>query len=432
VTDTTSDEQIDGMDPGSSPAIAGPTDVEVARQLMDRARAEGVSLVGPGGLLSGLTKTVLETALEAEMTEHVGYEPHDRVGHHSGNSRNGTRSKTVVTDIGPIAVAVPRDRNGTFEPKIVRKRQRRLTGVDDLVVSLVAKGLTTGEVQAHLAEVYGAEVSRDTISAITDRVLETMAEWQHRPLDRVYPVVFIDAIVVKIRDGQVANRPIYTAIGVTVDGERDILGLWAGSGGEGAKYWLAVLTEMKNRGVEDVCIVVCDGLKGLPDAIAATWPQALTQTCVIHLLRNSFRYASRRDWPALARDLKPIYTAPTEAAALERLAEFAGAWEARYPAIIKLWESAWPEFVPFLGFDPEIRTIIYTTNAIESLNARFRRSVKARGHFPSEQAALKHLYLTIISLDPTGRGRQRWTNRWKAALNAFSIAFEGRILTSVK
>jgi putative transposase len=432
VTDTTSDEQIDGMDPGSSPAIAGPTDVEVARQLMDRARAEGVSLVGPGGLLSGLTKTVLETALEAEMTEHVGYEPHDRVGHHSGNSRNGTRSKTVVTDIGPIAVAVPRDRNGTFEPKIVRKRQRRLTGVDDLVVSLVAKGLTTGEVQAHLAEVYGAEVSRDTISAITDRVLETMAEWQHRPLDRVYPVVFIDAIVVKIRDGQVANRPIYTAIGVTVDGERDILGLWAGSGGEGAKYWLAVLTEMKNRGVEDVCIVVCDGIKGLPDAIAATWPQALTQTCVIHLLRNSFRYASRRDWPALARDLKPIYTAPTEAAALERLAEFAGAWEARYPAIIKLWESAWPEFVPFLGFDPEIRTIIYTTNAIESLNARFRRSVKARGHFPSEQAALKHLYLTIISLDPTGRGRQRWTNRWKAALNAFSIAFEGRILTSVK
>jgi transposase-like protein len=237
---------------------------------------------------------------------------------------------------------------------------------------------------------------------------------------------------VKIRDGQVANRPIYTAIGVTVDGERDILGLWAGGAGEGAKYWLAVLTEMKNRGVEDVCIVVCDGLKGLPDAITATWPQAVTQTCVIHLLRNSFRYASRRDWPALARDLKPIYTAPTEAAALERLAEFAETWEVRYPAIVKLWESAWAEFVPFLGFDPEIRTIIYTTNAIESLNARFRRSVKARGHFPSEQAALKHLYLTIISLDPTGRGRQRWTNRWKAALNAFSIAFEGRILTTAK
>jgi putative transposase len=427
-----SDSGMERVDESSSPAMAAPTDAEVARQLMDRARAEGVSLVGPGGLLSGLTKTVLETALEAEMTEHVGYEPHDRAGHHSGNSRNGTRTKTVVTDIGPVEVDVPRDRNGTFEPKMVRKRQRRLVGVDDLVVSLVAKGLTTGEVQAHLAEVYGAEVSRDTISRITDRVLEGMVEWQHRPLDRVYPVVFIDALMVKIRDGQVANRPIYTAIGVTVDGERDILGLWAGSGGEGAKYWLTVLTELKNRGVEDVCIVVCDGLKGLPDAIAATWPQALTQTCVIHLLRNSFRYASRRDWPAMARDLKPVYTAPSEAAALERLADFAEVWETRYPAIIKLWESAWAEFVPFLGFDPEIRTIIYTTNAIESLNARFRRSVKVRGHFPSEQAALKHLYLSIISLDPTGRGRQRWTNRWKAALNAFAIAFEGRILTTTK
>jgi putative transposase len=432
VTEIVSDAGSELADRAGSPAMVAPTDVEVARQLMDRARVEGVSLVGPGGLLSGLTKTVLETALEAEMTEHVGYEPHDRAGRHSGNSGNGTRTKTVLTDIGPVELDVPRDRNGTFEPKIVRKRQRRLTGVDDLVVSLVAKGLTTGEVQAHLGEVYGAEVSRDTISAITDRVLEGMAEWQHRPLDRVYPVMFIDAIVVKIRDGQVANRPIYTAIGVTVDGERDILGLWAGSGGEGAKHWLAVLTELKNRGVEDVCIVVCDGLKGLPDAIATTWPQAVTQTCVIHLLRNSFRYASRRDWPALARDLKPIYTAPAEAAALERLAEFSEVWEARYPAIVKLWESAWAEFVPFLGFDPEIRTILSTTNAIESLNARFRRSVKARGHFPSEQAALKHLYLTIISLDPTGRGRQRWTNRWKAALNAFTIAFEGRILTTAK
>jgi putative transposase len=387
VTDVTSDEQIEPVDTASSPATA-PSDVDVARQLMDRARSEGVSLVGPGGLLSGLTKTVLETALEAEMTEHVGYEPHDRAGHHSGNSRNGTRTKTVVTEIGPVEVDVPRDRNGTFEPKIVRKRQRRLTGVDDLVVSLVAKGLTTGEVQAHLGEVYGAEVSRDTISAITDRVLEGMTDWQHRPLDRVYPVVFIDAIVVKIRDGQVANRPIYTAIGVTVDGERDILGLWAGSGGEGAKYWLGVLTEMKNRGVEDVCIVVCDGLKGLPEAITAVWPQALTQTCVIHLLRNSFRYASRRDWSTLAKDLKPVYTAPTEAAALERLAEFTETWGARYPAIIKLWESAWAEFVPFLGFDPEIRTIIYTTDVIvkgwprvsvASARRGFRRRVRRGG-----------------------------------------------------
>ncbi len=405
---------------------------DLARGLVERAKAEGVSLVGPGGLLSELTKTVLETALEAELTEDLGYEAHEPAGRNSGNSRNGTRSKTVLTEVGPVEIDVPRDRNGTFEPKLVRKRQRRLTGVDDLVISLVAKGLTTGEVCAHLAEIYGAEVTRDTVSRITDRVLEGMAEWQNRPLDRVYPVLFIDAIHVKIRDGAVANRPIYTAVGVTTDGERDILGLWAGTGGEGAKFWLHVLTEIKNRGVADVCIVVCDGLTGLPDAIEATWPRALTQTCVIHLLRNSFRYASRRDWPAIAKDLKPIYTAATEAAALERFGEFAATWESRYPAIVKLWENAWEEFTPFLRFDPEIRTIIYTTNSIESLNARFRRAVRARGHFPNEQAALKCLFLTIVSLDPTGVGRQRWTNRWKPALNAFAIAFPARIIPTTK
>jgi transposase-like protein len=379
-----------------------------------------------------LTKTVLESALEAELSEHLGYEPYDPTGHNSGNSRNGTRTKTVHTDIGPIEVDVPRDRSGTFEPQIVRKRQRRLTGVDAMVCSLSAKGLTHGEICAHLAEIYGVEVSKETITRITDRVMEGMAEWQNRPLDRVYPVMFIDAIVVKIREGQVANKPVYVAIGVSVDGERDILGLWVGDGGEGAKYWLRVLTEIKNRGVADCCIVVCDGLTGLPDAISAVWPQAITQTCVIHLLRNSFKYAARRDWPAIAKDLKPVYTAPTEAAAWERFAEFAGKWEAKYPAIVKLWERAWAEFVPFLAFDPEIRTVLYTTNAIESLNARFRRAVKARGHFPNEQAALKCLYLTLMSLDPTGKGRQRWTNRWKPALNAFSIAFEGRIIDTRK
>ncbi len=406
---------------------------DLARSLMERAKAEGVSLVGPGGLLSGLTKTVLESALEAELTEDLGYEPNDPAGRNSGNSRNGARAKTVLTEVGPVEIDVPRDRNGTFEPKLVRKRQRRMTGVDDLVISLVAKGLTTGEVCAHLAEIYGAEVTKDTVSRITDRVLEGLAEWQNRPLDRVYPVLFIDAIHVKIRDGGVVgSRPIYTAVGVTVDGERDILGLWAGTGGEGAKFWLHVLTEIKNRGVADVCIVVCDGLAGLPDAIQATWSQALTQTCVIHLLRNSFRYASRKHWPALAKDLKPIYTAATETAALERFGEFAAVWESRYPAIVKLWENAWEEFTPFLRFDQEIRTVIYTTNSIESLNARFRRAVRARGHFPNEQAALKCLFLTIVSLDPTGTGRQRWTNRWKPALNAFAIAFPGRIVPATK
>jgi putative transposase len=417
---------------GVRPAGDGQADaaeLELARQLAGRARAEGLSLTGPGGLLGRLTKVVLEGALEGELDAHLGYGKHDPAGRDGGNSRNGHRAKTVLTDVGPVQIDVPRDRDASFAPVIVAKRQRRLTGVDDLVISLVAKGLTTGEVQAHLAEIYGAEVSRDTISAITDRVLDGLAEWQSRPLDPVYAVLFIDVINVKIRDGQVANRPIYVVLGVTADGERDILGLWAGEhgDGEGAKFWLRVLTEIKNRGTRDVLMVVCDGLKGLPDAIAQVWPQAITQTCIVHLLRNSFRYASKRDWAAIAKDLKPVYTAPSEAAALDAFAEFSGKWEKRYPAIIRLWENAWAEFVPFLGFDTEIRTLICTTNAIESINARFRRSVKARGHFPTEQAALKHLYLVIISLDPTGRGRQRWSNRWKAALNAFDITFDGRL-----
>ncbi len=411
-----------------------PVDEQLVRQLAERARAEGVSLTGPGGLLGRLTKVVLESALDGEMDAHLGYRKHDPAGNGSGNSRNGRRAKTVLTEAGPVEIEVPRDRDASFEPVIVAKRQRRLGGIDDIVISLVAKGLTTGEVQAHLAEIYGTQVSRETISTITDRVLEGLAEWQSRPLDAVYAVLFLDAIHVKIRDGQVANRPIYVALGITADGERDILGLWAGEhgDGEGAKYWLRVLTEIRNRGTKDVLMVVCDGLKGFPDAIAQVWPQAITQTCIVHLLRNSFRYASKRDWAAIARDLKPVYTAATEAEALDRFAEFSGTWEARYPAIIKLWEAAWAEFTPFLAFDRDIRTVITTTNAIESLNARFRRSVKARGHFPTEQAALKHLYLVVISLDPTGRGRKRWSNRWKAALNAFDITFDGRLSAARK
>ena len=411
------------------PAGREGAEFELARQLAQRAQAEGLQLTGPGGLLGRLTKVVLEGALEGELDAHLGYAKHDPAGRDVENSRNGHRPKTVLTDVGPVEIDVPRDRDASFAPVIVAKRQRRLTGVDDMVISLVAKGLTTGEVQAHLAEIYGAEVSRDTISTITDRVLEGLAEWQSRPLDAVYAVLFIDVINVKIRDGNVANRPIYVVLGVTADGERDILGLWAGEhgDGEGAKFWLRVLTEIKNRGTRDVLMVVCDGLKGLPDAIAQAWPQAITQTCIVHLLRNSFRYASKKDWAAIAKELRPVYTAPSESAALDAFAEFSGQWEVRYPAIVKLWESAWAEFVPFLQFDKEIRTLICTTNAIESLNARFRRSVKARGHFPTEQAALKHLFLVIISLDPTGRGRQRWSNRWKAALNAFDITFDGRL-----
>ena len=403
---------------------------QLARELVERARAEGVELVGPGGLLTGLTKTVLETALEAEMTGHLGYDKHDPAGRDSGNSRNGTRSKTVLTEIGPVEIQVPRDRDGSFAPQVVRKRQRRLDGIDQIVLSLTARGLTTGEIAAHFDEVYGAKVSRDTISRITDQVIEEMAEWRNRPLDRVYPVLFVDALIVKVRDGQVTNRPVYVVIGVTVNGERDILSLWAGDGGEGAKFWLGVLTELKNRGVADVCIVVCDGLKGLPDSITTTWTYAQVQACILHLIRNTFRYASRHHWDELARDLRPIYTAANAESAEARLGELAAKWGARYPAIIRLWRSAWAEFIPFLDYDVEIRKIICSTNAIESLNARYRRAVRARGHYPTEQAALKCLYLVTRSLDPTGRGKARWAMRWKPALNAFAITFEGRIVPS--
>ena len=415
-------------------AVAGSSaaDELTVAELVRRAQADGVAIGGEGGLLAQLTKIVLESSLEGEMDVHLGYGKHDPAGRDGGNSRNGTRSKTVLTEVGPVTIEVPRDRDASFEPKIVRKRQRRLAGVDGIVLSLSAKGLTTGEISAHLGEVYGAQVSKDTISTITDRVLEGMAEWQSRPLDPVYPVIFIDCIHVKIRDGQVANRPIYVALGVTVTGERDILGLWAGEhgDGEGAKYWLRVLTELKNRGVRDVLMVVCDGLKGLPDAVNAVWDKTIVQTCVVHLLRNSFRYASKRDWPTIARDLKPVYTAPSEQAALDAFAEFSGKWEHRYPAITRLWENAWAEFTPFLAFDTEIRKVICTTNAIESINARLRRAVNARGHFPTEQAALKCLYMALMGLDPTGKGRGRWTMRWKAALNAFDITFNGRLSTS--
>lgn len=403
-------------------------DGDVVARLTKEAQKAGIPLSGEGGLLKQLTKMVLETALRGEMDAHLGYGKHEPAGRNGGNSRNGTRSKTVVTDIGPVQVEVPRDRDASFTPRMVAKRQRRLSGVDDLVISLTARGLTSGEICAHLAEVYGTSVSKETISVITDRMLDTMAEWQSRPLDAVYPVLFVDCIYMKIRDGQVANRPVYVVLGVTCDGGSDVLGLWVGdSAGEGAKFWLRVLAEIKNRGVADVCMLVCDGLKGLPEVVTQVWPDTVVQQCIIHLLRNTFRYASKRDWGQIAKDIKPVYTAPSEQAALDAFAEFSHKWEKRYPAIIRLWSDAWAEMVPFLQFDAEIRKVVCTTNAIESINARLRRAVNARGHFPNENAALKCLYLAIRALDPTGRGRTRWTNRWKAALNAFDITFNGRV-----
>ncbi len=400
---------------------------KAAVELVRLAQEQGLSLTGPDGLLKQLTKTVLEIALNEEMTEHLGYEKHDPPEAGSGNIRNGTSTKTVLTDTtGPVELDVPRDRASTFEPQIVKKRQRRLSGVDEVVLSLYAKGLTTGEISAHFAEIYGASVSKETISRITDKVIEEMNDWSVRPLDETYAAIFIDAIVVKVRDGQVANRPFYAAIGVTLAGERDILGLWAGTGGEGAKFWMSVLTDLRNRGVKDSFFVVCDGLKGLPEVVGNVWPQAIVQTCIIHLLRNTFRLTSRKYWDEIKRDVKPIYTAVNATAARAAFDDLAEKWGQRYPAVIRLWDNAWAEFIPFLDYDVEIRRVICSTNAIESLNARYRRAIKARGHFPSEQAALKCLYLVTRSLDPTGAGRARWTMRWKPALNAFAITFADR------
>jgi transposase-like protein len=311
-------------------------------------------------------KNVLETALNEEMIEHLGHEKNRaQAGRESANVRNGTRSKTVISDaVGEIVIDVPRDREGTFEPQIVKKRQRRLADVDEMVLSLYGKGLTTGEISAHFAEIYGASISKEAISRITDTVVADMQEWASRPLESVYAAIFIDAIVVKVRDGQVANRPLYAAIGVTVDGGKDVLGLWAGTGGESAKFWLSVLTDLKNRGVRDVFFLICDGLKGLPEAVENVWPLAIVQTCIIHLIRNTFRLTSRKDADAIKRDIKPIYTAPNPDAALVALDELEEKWGDKYGAMIRLWRNAWSEFVPFLDYDVEIRKMICSTNAI--------------------------------------------------------------------
>ena len=295
-----------------------------------------------------------------------------------------------------------------------------------MVLSLYAKALTTAEIAAHFDQIYGASVSKETVSRITGKVIAEMTEWVNRPLESVYAAIFIDAIVVKIRDGQVANRPIYAAIWVTLAGEKDVLSLWANTGCEGAKFWMSVLTDLKDCGLSDTFFLVCDGLKRLPDVVGTVGPLAPVQTCIIHLIRNTFKLASKKDWDALKRDVKPIYTAVNAGAARTALDELTEKWGKQYGAIVRLWENAWEEFIPFLDYDVEIRTVICSTNAIELLNARYRRAVRARGHFPTEQAALKCLYLVTRSLDPTGRGQTRWTMCWKPALNAFAITFSDR------
>src|SRR5438034_1420419 len=360
MTDTSMVARKRDGDPPPRPPLV---DEQLADQLLGKAQEQGVELLGPDGLLSQVTKAVLERALTEEMTGHLGYDKHDPAGRGSGNSRNGTTGKTVLTDIGAVDLAVPRDRAGTFEPQIVRKGQTRLDGFNERIIALYARGMTTRDIRAHLREMYGVEVSPDLISRVTGAVIEELAEWQARPLDRVYPVVFVVALMVKIRDGVVTNRAVYVAIGIDCEGAKQVLGLWVGpTTGESAKFWLPVLSELKGRGVADVCIVCCDGLTGLPDAISVTWPQAVVQLCVVHLIRASLRYASRKYWAPLAKDLRAIYTAADEAAAAAALEAFAASWGERYPAIIKLWRAHWGEFTPFLAFPPEVKRVIYTTN----------------------------------------------------------------------
>ena len=408
--------------------LSEPDMTRLAEELVTSAAQQGVQLTGAGGLLTALTRQVLQAALEVEMSHHLGYDRHDPAGRGSPNSRNGTSPKTVTTELGKVSLEVPRDRQGTFEPQIVRKHQRRLAGFDEAVISLYGKGMTTGDIAGHLSEVYDTDVSRDLVSRVTDQVLVDLRAWQSRPLDAVYPVLLIDAIVLKVREGSVANRPVYVAMGISVHGERDVLGMWVGpTGGEGAKQWMNMLTDLRNRGILDACIVCCDGLRGLPEAISATWPQAVTQTCVVHLVRNSLRYASKKYWSTITRELKTIYTAPTVAAAESAFEDFVDKWEPLYPAMVAMWRRSWTEFVPFLDFPVEVRKIIYTTNGIESLNARFRAATRRRGHFPDEESALKVLYLAIRHRqqnrpNPTGQ-----INGWKNILNVLSMTYGDRL-----
>lgn len=421
----------DGSDPSDMSRLA--------EELVASAAHRGVQLTGEGGLLTALTRQVLQAALEVEMAQHLGYEKRDPVGRSlvgGANLRNGTSPKTVRTEVGEVTIDVPRDRMGTFEPQIVAKHQRRLAGFDEAVISLYAKGMTTGDIVAHLEEVYDTEISRDLVSKVTDQVLLDMRQWQARPLDPVYPVILIDAIVLKVRANAgsasgaatVGNRPVYVAMGINLDGERDILGMWVGpTGGEGAKQWLNMLTELKNRGILDACIVCCDGLKGLPDAITATWPQASVQTCVVHLVRNTLRYASKKYWSAITKQLRAIYTAPTVETAEAAFENFAEQWEPTYPAMIEMWRRSWPEFTPFLAFPVEVRKIVYTTNAIESLNARFRAATRRRGHFPDEQSALKVLYLAARHREKNRPNPSGRINSWKSVLNVLSLTYGDRL-----
>lgn len=386
--------------------------------------ATAAELLNDSGLLKELKKRLVETALEAEMTDHLGYEKHAPEGHGSGNSRNGKSSKRIIGADGEMEIEVPRDRNGDFEPQIVRKRQVRLAGFDEKVLSLYARGMTTREIQDHLQEIYETEVSPSLISKVTDAVLDEVKAWQGRPLDAVYPIVYLDAVHLKIRtDGRVQNRAVYVALGVDLAGNKQLLGLWIGEA-EGAKFWLNVLTELSNRGVRDILIAAVDGLTGFPDAIAAVFPKTEVQLCVVHLVRNSLRYVPWRHRKTVARDLRRIYTAATVDAASQALDAFEQDWGEQYPMAVKAWRSRWENITPFFGYPEPIRKVIYTTNAVESLNAQLRQVTKKRGAFPTDDSVRKVLYLAMT------RASKRWTmpiQDWPAAMNFFSIVFGERV-----
>lgn len=427
-------------------------DAGLLDELMTQVDAGELQLTGEGGFLPGLIKAVLERGLAAELTDHLGYEKGDPAGRGSPNSRNGSTPKTLASEVGDLALATPRDRAGTFEPRLVPKGARRIGGLDEMIISLYAGGMTVRDIQAHLVRTIGTELSHETISKITDAVLEEVRAWQTRPLDELYPIVYLDALVVKVRDGhQVRNKAAHIAVGVDLDGIKHVLGIWV-QATEGAKFWAGVCAELANRGVKDVLIVCCDGLTGFPDAIEATWPQATVQTCVVHLIRASMRFVSYKDRREVAAGLKAIYTAPTVEAAEAALDEFeASDVGQRYPATIASWTTAWERFIPFLEFPPAVRRIIYTTNAIESLNYQLRKIIKNRGHFPNDDAVIKLLWLAIRDIEDK-RARQRaadagkpkgqrkasgrlvegaTTQGWKAALGALTLAYPDRIASRI-
>jgi len=415
---------------GSLPGLPGGPGVDEREpeidELLDVLLA-GVStadeIAGPEGVLAHLTRRLLNRALEAELTAHLGYPAGQAPPGGAGNSRNGQPHKTVLSDQGPLRIRSPRDRKGTFEPQIVKKRQTRWVGFDEKVISLYARGLTVREIQGHLAEIYGTEVSPDLISKITDAVLEDAKAWQNRPLERLYPIVYLDALVVKIRDGHVVrNFACYVALGVNLDGERDVLGIWFQKT-EGAKFWLQVLTDLKQRGVADVLVFCVDGLTGFPEAIEATFPHSTVQTCLVHQVRNSLKFVSYKDRKPVAADLRKIYTAANQDAAADELQRFAEKWDARYPTISQSWLDRWEQITPFLAFPQDVRRAIYTTNSIEALHRQTRKIIKTRGHFPTEDAARKLIYLAITKAEP------RWKQvlHWHSALAAFKIHFPDRI-----